>query len=98
MDTEFNYVITPVHQSLHRQPHVLGAERELILSSALICFLVGMGGLTIISFISAGVAWVFSAFLLRKMATIDPLLSKVWLRHIKQQEYYPAHSRIWRRM
>ena len=98
MDMEFNYVITPVHQSLHRHPHVLGAERELILSSALICFLVGMGGLTIISFISAGVAWVFSAFLLRKMATVDPLLSKVWLRHIKQQEYYPAHSRIWRRM
>lgn len=98
MTLEFDYSRAPIHQSLHRYPHVLGAERELILSSALICFLVGVGGLTVISFLAAGLVWLLSVFVLRNMAKADPLMSKVWLRHIKQQDYYPAHSRIWRRM
>ena len=34
----------PVHQSLHRHNLVLGAERELAMTSALIALLVGVGG------------------------------------------------------
>ena len=33
----------PIHQSLHRHAHVLGAERELVMTSALIALLVGVG-------------------------------------------------------
>lgn len=88
---------TPIHQSLHRHSHVLGAERDLVLSSGLISLLVGIGGLTLISGICAVVFWVCSVFVLRHMAKSDPIMSKVWLRHIKQQEYYPSRSRIWRR-
>lgn len=88
---------TPIHQSLHRHSHVLGAERDLVLSSGLISLLVGVGGLTLISGFCAVVFWICSVFVLRHMAKADPIMSKVWLRHIKQQEYYPPHSRIWRR-
>ena len=35
----------PIHQSLHRHAHVLGAEREPVMTSALIALLVGVGGL-----------------------------------------------------
>lgn len=38
----------PVHQSLHRHNLVLGAERELAMTSALIALLVGVGGMTAI--------------------------------------------------
>ncbi|KHK00255.1 Conjugative transfer protein TrbD [Desulfovibrio sp. TomC] len=33
----------------------------------------------------------------RRMAKSDPIMSKVWMRHIKKQIYYPAKASIWRR-
>ena len=33
----------PIHQSLHRHAHILGAERELVMTSALVALLVGVG-------------------------------------------------------
>ena len=69
----------PIHQSLHRHAHVLGAERELVMTSALIALLVGIGGLTAVSIISGILFWIASVFVLRRMAKADPILSKVWL-------------------
>ena len=86
----------PVHQSLHRHNLVLGAERELSMLCALIALLVGVGGMTLISGLVAFVFWVTAIFILRRMARADPLMSKVWLRHIKQQIFYSAKSSRWR--
>ena len=88
--------LLPIHQSLHRHAHVLGAERELVMTSALIALLVGVGGLTAVSIISAAVFWLLAVFALRRMAKDDPIMSRVWLRHIKQQEFYPAKASRWR--
>ena len=88
--------ILPIHQSLHRHAHVLGAERELVMTSALIALLVGVGGLTAVSIVSAVIFWLVALFALRRMAKADPIMSRVWLRHIKQQEYYPAKASRWR--
>ena len=85
----------PIHQSLHRHNHVLGAERELVLTAGLIALLVGIGGLTLISIVSAAVFWLFAVFALRRMAKADPQMSKVWLRHIKQQLFYPSRTGRW---
>ena len=83
----------PVHQSLHRHNLVLGAERELAMTSALIALLVGVGGMTAISGLAALLFWITSIFILRRMARIDPLMSKVW---IKQQILYQSKSSRWR--
>lgn len=88
--------IITIHQSLHRHMHVLGAERELVMTSALIALLVAIGGLTIISGVTAFIFWVVSIFGLRHMAKADPIMSKVWLRHIKQRTFYNAKSSTWR--
>lgn len=85
-----------IHQSLHRQNLVLGAERELAMSSALIALLVGIGGVTVISGIAAFVFWIAAIFVLRRMARADPLMSKVWMRHVKQQDLYSAKASRWR--
>ena len=82
----------PIHQSLHRHAHIMGAERELVMVSGLIALLVGVGGLTAISVVSAVVFWIIAVFALRRMAKADPIMSRVWLRHIKQQEFYPAKA------
>ena len=64
--------------------------------SALIALLVGVGGMTFISAFIALLFWIFAIFVLRRMARADPLMSKVWMRHIKQQVFYSAKSSRWR--
>lgn len=85
-----------IHQSLHRHNFVLGAERELVMTSALLALLVGVGGMTLISGLCAGTFWVSSIFVLRRMAKADPLMSKVWMRSIRQQDYYHSKASCWR--
>ena len=86
----------PIHQSLFRHTQVLGAERELVMLSALFAILAGVGGLTVVSVVTAVVFWIAALFVLRRMAKADPLMSKVWTRHIKQQSFYPAKASRWR--
>lgn len=86
----------PIHQSLHRHHHVMGAEREIALSISLIAMLVGIGGMTWLSGFVAILFYVVGIVVARRMAKADPIMSRVWMRHIKQQLYYPAKSGIWR--
>ena len=86
----------PIHQSLIRPALVLGAERDLVLWSGLVAFLVGMGGFTLVSAAVGFLWWVCTVFVLRRMARKDPMLSRVWLRHIRQQDFYPARAGGWR--
>ncbi|MBF0482136.1 MAG: VirB3 family type IV secretion system protein [Desulfovibrionaceae bacterium] len=86
----------PVRQSLHRHNLIMGGERELILSIGLVSFVVGFGGMTWIAGITAVVTYVFGVLVARRMAKADPVMVRVWMRHIKQQIYYPAKTSIWR--
>lgn len=87
-----------IHQSLHRHNLVMGGERELVMFSALIALLVGVGGMKFISFVTAGIFWLCAIFVLRSMAKADPQMYRVWMRHIKQIKYYSARSSAWREM
>jgi type IV secretion system protein VirB3/type IV secretion system protein VirB4 len=66
------------------------------MTSALIALLVGVGGLTAVSAIAAVSFWLVAVFALRRMTKADPVMSRVWLRHIKQQDFYPAKASRWR--
>ena len=87
----------PSHQSLHRHNHVMGAEREIALSICLFAMLVGVGGMTWLSGLTAVLFYGGGLLVARRMAKSDPIMSKVWMRHIKKQIYYPAKASIWRR-
>ncbi|TIH06690.1 conjugal transfer protein TrbD, partial [Marinifilum sp. JC120] len=69
-----------IHRSLHRHTLVLGAERELVMSSALISFILVVTGKDLISAGAALFLWLTSVILLRMMAKEDPQMSQVWLR------------------
>ncbi len=86
----------PIRRSLLRQGLVLGAERELVLTCGLIAFLVGFGGFTLYSAITGISFWIISVFVLRRMAKADPQMSKIWLRHIKRQDFYSARPTPWK--
>lgn len=81
-----------IHSSLHRASLVCGGEREPVMMSALIALMVGAGGMTLISALVAGTFWLLALFVLRQAAKVDPLLIQVWLRHIKQQDFYAAQA------
>lgn len=82
----------PLHRALIRPILVLGAERELVLSTALLA-----AGLIFSvhhwwSVVIGGVLWLLGLAALQRMAKVDPLLSQVLTRHLRYQRGYPARS------
>lgn len=87
-----------VHKGLHRHTLVLGAERDLVMITALFCFLAGLVSMTMLGGIVVFFVWVFAIIGLRKMAKADPLMSRVYSRHINYQDFYTAKSSRWRKL
>lgn len=82
----------PIHSSLNRNQLLLGGERELVLLAALTVALVVVSGMNKISFIAGALIWFSLMLLLIKMAKADPVMSKVYTRHIKYKSFYPAKA------
>lgn len=87
----------PIRRSLHRQTLVLGGDRELVMFSGLGAFLTALGGFSLLSAVCGLAFWLAALFWLRKWAKQDPLMRQVWLRHIRQQDYYPAKTTVFQR-
>lgn len=82
----------PIHRSLNRPNLILGGERELVLMTMLIGALIAF---TASSWMQVGIGaafWVFLHALLVEMAKHDPVMSKIYLRHVRYKSYYPARS------
>ncbi|WP_245549587.1 conjugal transfer protein TrbD [Maridesulfovibrio hydrothermalis] len=86
-----------IHKSLNRKILVMGGDRELVMLSALIALVLGVGGMTIPSGLAGLTFWTISLFIFQKMAKEDQQMFQIWLRHRKQQDYYPARSTPWGR-
>ena len=86
----------PVHRSLYRRILILGGERDLVQLAAIIAFLVCFGGMTLVSFIAGGIFWLVSIFCLQRMAKADVYMGQVFERHVRQQDFYPARTSVWR--
>ena len=84
---------TPIYRALYRPNLLAGGERELVLTSAILCSGVGVSGLNFVSAVIGFAVWVIIATFLRMMAKADPYMSKVYFRHLRYQHYYPARSR-----
>lgn len=82
----------PIRRSLIRPQLVGGAERELFLMLGLIVATLIFVSLTWATAFAGIGLWVIGVFVLRMMANADPLMSKVYARHTKYQEFYPARS------
>ena len=87
----------PIRRSLHRHTLVLGGDRELVMFSGLGAFLTALGGFSLVSAVCGLAFWLAALFWLRKWAKEDPLMRHVWLRHIRQQDLYPAKTPVFLR-
>lgn len=86
---------TPIHLSLTRPLLLAGAERELVL----------VNGTTIAALIfGVGVHWAsitmaillatVGHWFLTRAAKHDAQMSRIYVRHIRYQEYYPARADV----
>lgn len=87
---------TPLHRSLHRPSLFLGGERELVLTSLLLCFGVAIAAVNMVALSVGTVMWGLSLALLRMMASADPNMSRVYQRQLKYRTYYPPRARPYR--
>jgi len=82
---------TPIHLSLTRPLLLAGAERELVLLNgttiAALIFGVGLhwASITVAILLASVGHWG-----LTRAAKHDPQMSRIYVRHIRYQEYYPA--------
>jgi len=80
----------PFYTALNKPILVMGGERELMMTAALISLTMIFVALTLTSAIIGIVSWVIVSSALRAMGKKDPMMSKIYLKHIKYKKFYPA--------
>jgi type IV secretory pathway TrbD component len=84
----------PIHTSLIRPILLMGAERELVLISAIIAAILVMSLERLLFAVVGVVFWALSLAALQRAAKSDPQFSRVYLRHTHYRAYYAAQSRV----
>ena len=92
MNRENTLEAIKVHSALNKSNLLLGGERELMLLVGLFSALMIFIAMTWQTFIIGIILWLILTMLLRMMAKADPLMSKIYLRHLKYKDFYMAHS------
>ena len=88
---------TRIHRALSRPNLLMGADRELVLFTGLASIILIFVVLTWISAVFGLAVWTVIVGLLRMMAKADPLMRRVYLRHITYRPHYRPTSSPWRR-
>jgi type IV secretory pathway TrbD component len=84
----------PIHSSLMRPILLMGAERELVLISAIIAAALVLSIERLLFTVVGVVFWCLSLAALQRAAKADPQFSSVYLRHARYRTYYPAQSHV----
>ena len=71
------------HRVLYRPQLFLGGEREPALMALIIAGGLAVTGMNVVSFAVGAVLWFGTIPLLRWMAKADPLMTEIYLRHLK---------------
>jgi type IV secretion system protein TrbD len=85
-------VLTPMRASLNRPQLLMGADRELVLLTGLFCSLLAVSVMTIIAFLIAGLSFGSVVIVLARIGKADPMMRKVYVRHVRYRDFYPAKS------
>ncbi|MFN7088946.1 MAG: conjugal transfer protein TrbD [Allorhizobium sp.] len=78
----------PIHRALSRPNLMFGADRELVLVTGLISAILIFVVITVYALTLGCLAWFITLALLRRMAKSDPLMRRVYLRHIRYRPLY----------
>lgn len=86
-----------VHRALSRPNQLMGADRELVLLTGLAAVILIFVVLTWYAALFGIAVWLVVVGALRMMAKADPLMRRVYVRHVSYKPYYRATSTPWRR-
>jgi type IV secretion system protein TrbD len=86
-----------IHRALSRPNLLMGADRELVLLTGLMAVILIFVVLTIYSAVFGVLVWTLVLGVLRLMAKADPMMRRVYLRHVSYRQHYRATSSPWRR-
>lgn len=86
-----------IHRALSRPNLLMGADRELVLLTGIAAVILIFVVLTLYSALFGVAVWIVIVGLLRTMAKSDPLMRKVYIRHISYRSYYRATTSPWHR-
>ena len=81
-----------IHPAVNRPNQLLGGDRELVLSSALIAATLGLSLGTLWGVVLAALFWIGGIGVLQRMGKADSQLRQVYVRHIRYRQFYPAKS------
>jgi type IV secretion system protein VirB3 len=81
-----------IHQSANRPNQILGGDRELVLISILIAVALGFSLATWWGIVLSIAYWIGSIALFQRMGKADPMMRRVYMRHIRYRPFYPAKS------
>jgi type IV secretory pathway TrbD component len=84
----------PIHSSLMRPILLMGAERELVLISAIIAAVLVLSIERLLFTVVGVVFWCLSLAALQRAAKADPQFTSIYLRHARYRTYYPAQSHV----
>ena len=87
-------VFTPMRASLSRPQMLMGGDRELVLLTGLLAALMAVSVMSFLSFLIAGAGFAAIVAVLARMGKEDPLMRKVYARHLTYKDYYPAKSGV----
>lgn len=85
-----------IHRALSRPNLLMGADREMVLLTGLAAVILIFVVLTIYSALFGVVVWIAIVGLLRMMAKSDPLMRRVYVRHISYEPHYRPTTAPWR--
>ena len=83
-----------VYESVNRPNLLMGCEREPILVVGMMCAMLIFALLTFWSIVLGTAAWLGAVYALRKMAKVDPIMTRVYSRHLRYAPFYPAQPRV----
>lgn len=86
-----------IHRALSRPNLLLGADRELVLLTGLAAAILIFVVLTWYAALFGVAIWVVVVAALRMMAKADPMMRRIYARHITYRPYYRPTSTPWRR-
>lgn len=86
-----------IHRALSRPNLLLGADRELVLLTGLAAVILIFVVLTPYSALFGIAVWIVVVAALRMMAKADPMMRRVYARHVGYRPHYRPTSTPWRR-
>tara|TARA_B100000745_G_C19982042_1_gene332703 strand:+ start:240 stop:545 length:306 start_codon:yes stop_codon:yes gene_type:complete len=94
MNKKEEKITVPIHQALINPVLYAGAERELTIIIAFSSLIIWIAGKDFVSVILAIAFWFIGILLARMAAYVDPQLTKIIIRHLRYQDYYPATEKL----